>query len=492
MPQIQDSDYPAGPSDENGAPEEERGRFAGSFVDDDIVFDDDDDDGIDDGDDDIDDADDGIDDADDDDGTDDSSADDFDDDDKYDDDADEYDDDADDDTDDDEEDADDYDDDTDDDDTDDDDESSDYLRPILSVILDALDDNGCLPDDFQLPVDPDDDDPGFQFVDGGMDGILIYHTDFKDPGDAARESAHAFLSAAARHDFSGAFNLLGDLSDSTPAITMRNAMQDELEELTDDDAAQNVFEFALNILCYGNEREMVKYALEILEGYDLPGTVRDMVRTVALSDEFTLYALYIMVNWDDSNDEIFDIAQRVHGWGRIHCVVALEPDTDEIRAWLLHEGWHNTITASYCAKECFEKSGAADMLRMGHLTDEEFADISSLLLVLIDEGPEPVPGISEIDDADEIIDDFLRVASERSRDRDLTDEEREAVRFATAYRSGNLDDLDDEDYGEETGNFEVVEYDDRDGSDDDLDDDFDDDSDDGFDDDASDDGEDAA
>lgn len=107
------------------------------------------------------------------------------------------------------------------------------------------------------------------------------------------------------------------------------------------------------------------------------------------------------------------------------------------------------------------------MLRIGQMSDEQFEDISQLLIVLIDEDGEPVPGMSALPDQEGIIDDFLRVASERLNDGGLTDDEREAVRYARAWRDGeDLDSLRDDDYGEETGEFEVYDDDDADDVDD--------------------------
>ena len=67
----------------------------------------------------------------------------------------------------------------------------------------------------------------------------------------------------------------------------------------------------------------------------------EKVKTLALSDEFTLYCLYILLNLENSNEEIFKIAKKVKGWGRIYSVKYLKVTNDEIKEWILEEGCHN-------------------------------------------------------------------------------------------------------------------------------------------------------
>lgn len=47
-------------------------------------------------------------------------------------------------------------------------------RPILDRVRDALDENGCLPDDFQLEGPLEEGQIGF--APGAMDGIIMYHS----------------------------------------------------------------------------------------------------------------------------------------------------------------------------------------------------------------------------------------------------------------------------------------------------------------------------
>lgn len=344
-------------------------------------------------------------------------------------------------------------------------------RPLLEVIAGSLDEDGCLPLDFTLPRSPEEIEALGQeadLPDGTRDALMLYQFGFPKTSDNATRLVRRMLRQASDRDFDKAIVSLNDALGESVSIMLSDTIADTLAEFGDAGAnLRNVFEFALVLLCYSSDVETVKIGLIILQSFDLSDVVCDLLCMFALSDEFTLFVLPSMTYWEDANEDIFALAQRVNGWGRIHCVNVMHPDTQEIRDWLLEEGWRNTVMAAYSAPQCFERSGAIDMLRIGQMSDEQFEDISQLLIVLIDEDGEPVPGLSALPDQEGIIDDFLRVASERLNDGGLTDDEREAVRYARAWRDGeDLDSLRDDDYGEETGEFEVYDDDDADDVDD--------------------------
>lgn len=344
-------------------------------------------------------------------------------------------------------------------------------RPLLEVIAGSLDEDGCLPLDFTLPRSPEEIEALGQeadLPDGTRDALMLYQFGFPKTSDNATRLVRRMLRQASDRDFDKAIVSLNDALGESVSIMLSDTIADTLAEFGDAGVnLRNVFEFALVLLCYSSDVETVKIGLIILQSFDLSDVVCDLLCMFALSDEFTLFVLPSMTYWEDANEDIFALAQRVNGWGRIHCVNVMHPDTQEIRDWLLEEGWRNTVMAAYSAPQCFERSGAIDMLRIGQMSDEQFEDISQLLIVLIDEDGEPVPGMSALPDQEGIIDDFLRVASERLNDGGLTDDEREAVRYARAWRDGeDLDSLRDDDYGEETGEFEVYDDDDADDVDD--------------------------
>lgn len=145
--------------------------------------------------------------------------------------------------------------------------------------------------------------------------------------------------------------------------------------------------------------------------------ITDEIRTLGLCDEFTLFVVFIILRWENGNSEVFELAKKVHGWGRIHAVERLEPETDEIKKWFLREGCKNCVMPAYSALTCWNKSGAAELLRSGEpLSNKDFKGLCGLFDALLDEGP--CAGISEVENADEMLELFLNKASGRELDID--------------------------------------------------------------------------
>lgn len=102
----------------------------------------------------------------------------------------------------------------------------------------------------------------------------------------------------------------------------------------------------------------------------------------------------------------------------------LQP-TQEIRRWLLTEGWDNHILSAYSARLCAQRGGLDALLAQEALTPEDFAAASGLVAALLDEGP--VRNISVMEDGKELLEAYLRHAGGMAR----TEEQRqtaEAVR----------------------------------------------------------------
>lgn len=156
----------------------------------------------------------------------------------------------------------------------------------------------------------------------------------------------------------------------------------------------------------GAHREEVKLGLVLLALFDTDQNepLKNALRILALSDEFTLYVVQVAATWTKSSQEILRIAKAVHGWGRIHAVAALEPDTQDIADWLFTEGWNNTILPDYSALECCRKGNLRQRLE-GGLAEKEYACACGLLMALLNEGP--VAGISEVEDSAGLLNAFL-------------------------------------------------------------------------------------
>jgi hypothetical protein len=84
----------------------------------------------------------------------------------------------------------------------------------------------------------------------------------------------------------------------------------------------------------GVDRGAVKMGIALLAATGLDQDV-DVVRLLGRHEEFTLYAAVAMSNKaHDREAELWNLAQAVHGWGRIHCVERRAATQDpRFRAW---------------------------------------------------------------------------------------------------------------------------------------------------------------
>ncbi|MBR0130989.1 MAG: hypothetical protein IJM08_06775, partial [Firmicutes bacterium] len=260
-------------------------------------------------------------------------------------------------------------------------------KALYSYIAEALAE-GALPADFSLPK-PEGSEGELLFADGAMDGISIYHMQPQEPDENAKSLMEEAVKAAAAGDGAMAEELFYALSERCSAVNAAGSLQSYLiahrAELND----AELYDTALQLLL-SDRRECVKFGLIILELFnsDTDESAKKLVRTLGPSDEFTLFAVRVMDRWKNGNDEIFSLAKKVHGWGRIHAVEALRPSSSAIKKWLLTEAVDNDVLSAYSALSCWEKADAEFVLK-NHPDYEQFAGIRNIIRGLLDEGPVP-------------------------------------------------------------------------------------------------------
>ena len=260
--------------------------------------------------------------------------------------------------------------------------------------------NGELREDFTLPgTSPAD----VRLGPGGSDTFLVFHAD-RQPLDAAGAKGMAeAVRAAAAGSFPAADALFAEWAGNHPVALHAEDLQRYVFDREDTLDLDNVWQTALAMILQSRHAECVKAGLVLLGLFGNPETedLKTVVRQLGLYEGFTFFAATIMQDWEDRNGYLFDLARRVRHWGRVHAVRNLEPETDEIRRWLLGAGASGNVVGIYTAPLCWEKCGAADLLS-GEPSPEEFRLLSALLGRLLDE-TELMPGISALDDAEAVL-----------------------------------------------------------------------------------------
>ena len=281
---------------------------------------------------------------------------------------------------------------------------------IYELIKNSIQTNGELPEDFKLPPkDPN----GIPWADGAMDGVYIYHTVRKEEDIEALKSIVFQISEGKFEEAQTNLDKL-DFSMVSRRHSLLNWIVQEEEKIN----LNNLYEFATLQLTTSKNIELIKFCLSVLTivNIETDEETIEKVKILALSDEFTLYCLNIFVKLENSNEEIFKIAKKVKGWGRVHSIGYLEATNDEIKEWILEEGCHNYVLPAYTAYTCAKKINLVEILNEDKISNKKFNDISYLMNALLDETA--ITGISALEDRELLIERYLEKAKTLSSTED--------------------------------------------------------------------------
>ena len=276
-------------------------------------------------------------------------------------------------------------------------------KPIFEIIADRLrktefkdDDIITLGKDFSLP----NDEEGLKYIDGAKDGICAYHMGAAEITKKDIEEINTVITLANTGNYDQADSVLEKLCERIRVINFIDELQDCILARKDE-IEDKFYIYSLHLMTQSANIECVKVGMMIQELFKQSDEVKGMVRTLGLSDEFTLYSVFIMRNWENGNTEIMNIAKSVNGWGKVHAVHYIEPDTEEIKYWLLTGAVSNGVMPAYSGWDCYKKADVEAILKKDRLTYEELEGVLSIVDAILDEGP--VLGISNIENPKEIL-----------------------------------------------------------------------------------------
>ena len=282
--------------------------------------------------------------------------------------------------------------------------------PILDYIRENMVD-GALPDDFMLPEGPIDEE-GDRFIDGAMDGILLYHNEPQI--NELGKLENIIKDAAAGSDAAIAKTDRFFEKEDIRALTLVDNVQKYILNNQESLDANNMYKYGIYLTVSARNKESVKIGLSILEIFcDYNDALLEAILDLAKCNEFTLFCIWAVRGLENGNELIFSIAQNVYGWGRIFAVDDIDPNTDEIREWILREGIKNTVYPGYSAITSFKKAEVHSLLENG-LTQEQLTPVGAIIIYLVLDGP--TIGIKAFEDGDNIIDLYLDNAEKLEKD----------------------------------------------------------------------------
>jgi len=273
---------------------------------------------------------------------------------------------------------------------------------IYELIKSSIRECGKLPEDFALPQEEEN---GIPWADGAMDGVFLYHSNTNEENI---ETLKNIVFQISEGKFKEAQNNLDHLD--FLMISSRTSLLNWIIQESEKINANNLYKFTISQLKTSKNKESIKFSLAVLLLMGVENDVKAMeiIKILALSDEFTLFCLDIIARLENSNEEIFEIVKKVKGWGRVHSIAYLEVTNDEIKDWLLEEGCHNEIDPAYTALTCAKKINLLEILNEENISSKRFNDISYLVDALLDEGP--VIGISALENKEMLIEKYLEKA----------------------------------------------------------------------------------
>ena len=276
-------------------------------------------------------------------------------------------------------------------------------KPIFEIIADRLrqtefkdDDVITLGKDFSLP----NDEEGLKYIDGAKDGICVYHMGAAEITQKDIEEINTVITFANTGDYDQADSVLEKLCERIRVVNFIDELQDCIL-VRKDEIEDKFYIYSLHLMTQSANIECVKAGMMIQELFGQSEEVKGMVRTLGLSDEFTLYSVFIMRNWENGNTEIMNIAKSVNGWGKVHAVHYIEPETEEIKYWLLTGAVSNDVMPAYSGWDCYKKADVGSVIKKDKLSYKELEGVLSIVDAMLDEGP--VLGISNIEDPKEVL-----------------------------------------------------------------------------------------
>ncbi|MBR2532728.1 MAG: hypothetical protein IKE56_08760 [Lachnospiraceae bacterium] len=155
--------------------------------------------------------------------------------------------------------------------------------------------DGELPASFSLPQE-EGTAGQLKWSDGAMDGMYIYHTAHGELPKEALDSVSRAVQDASSGDMERADRSFADLIRRFQAIAVTDTLLDYITEHEESLNAGNIYRFAIHLMIESPEREEVKLGLALMQLFDSSEEIlRDIIRSLGLSDEFTLYSLLNML-----------------------------------------------------------------------------------------------------------------------------------------------------------------------------------------------------
>lgn len=283
---------------------------------------------------------------------------------------------------------------------------------IYETIQTKIDEHGRLKDD----VLPDDESywegQSIRWVAGGLDGSFGHHAGSGKDEEKFKETlrllAHLSRKPSLKTRRAAYLKLM-----QADVLSVIDFLLEELRHVPGLNA-QNIYKEAFWLAEKGAHRNVVKFGIALLGQFETEHH-RELILTLGRHDEFTLYAAVAIQNsLNAPNVALFELAQAVDGWGKIQLVERLEPETQEMKDWLLRKGCQNSVMYEYLAYTCALKGELYVALSEDEVDEALYNGAGDILSALTHGGP--AEDMDDYEQAPVVIGNYLRLSRTMCKD----------------------------------------------------------------------------
>ncbi|MCG8542484.1 MAG: hypothetical protein MJA82_21505 [Clostridia bacterium] len=270
-------------------------------------------------------------------------------------------------------------------------------EPIYIHIRDNIDENGNLTTESLPDEEIRYKDTGLRWVAGALDGAFGHHASCSENDIKLAKLTESIALYDRKKDKIEFYNIV--IKDNI--VSSIDSLIEEIVKLQVK-ITQKLYNWIEFLTFQSPDRGAVKTGIALLGAMGAT-QFKDQIKILGRHEEFTLYVVVALLNMsDDPEIELWELAKRVHGWGRIHIVERLaETENPEIKSWILTEGYKNNIMYEYLAYIAADTGDLKKVLSKDNIEDDILLAASDIIQALIAEGP--VPGISIYQDAAETV-----------------------------------------------------------------------------------------
>lgn len=280
---------------------------------------------------------------------------------------------------------------------------------IYKFLKENLDEDGKLKDSANdLPDEKAIDENGVRFAPGLFDSILGPQENKESKGKT-NDLTKLIIRIAEYGDVKSKSKFFQTITESDSVIGIIDDFLENVMKISPP-VYPYLIEFAKDLAFETSDRNAVKVGIAIL-GVCGEKNYIDKVKVIGLHDEFTLFSIVAILNTSDNKvDDLWEIAKKVDGWGKIHTVerlTKLELPIN-IKEWLITDGYKNSIMYEYLAYTCAIHGNLQDKIIADTISNEIFKSSGEIIKALITGGP--AEDISHYENASILISNYIRHA----------------------------------------------------------------------------------